>query len=283
MEDWFSEDLLPEARRGRPVDLLGELERRLLRRASFASCPSQAMSQGLVEAYGCAAPAVIYNAFPWSDRAAMDGLSRDRQESKRPSIHWYSQTIGKRRGLEELLSALPLIRTEAELHLRGEPAAGFEAWLRERVPDGWRGRVYFHPLVRNEELLSRIAEHDIGFAGEVPYCRSKILTVSNKILHYLLAGIAVVASDTLGQREVQEQAPEAILLYPPGDFERLASRLNGLLESKEVLRRAKAAALTAASKTFCWERQEARLLDAVKGALLRVDGPRGEVLNVPEF
>jgi len=44
-------------------------------------------------------------------------------------------------------------------------------------------------------LLSRIAEHDIGFAGEMKHCRSRDLTVTNKILQYLLAGIAVVAGN----------------------------------------------------------------------------------------
>jgi glycosyltransferase involved in cell wall biosynthesis len=99
------------------------------------------------------------------------------------------------------------------------------------------------------------------------YCRSRDLTVTNKILHYLLAGLAVVASDTSGQREVARQAPDAVFLYPSGDAVVLAARLNALLESPETLERAKAAALRAAEKTFCWERQESRLLEGVSHAL----------------
>ena len=112
------------------------------------------------------------------------------------SIHWYSQTIGPGRGLEDLLAALPHLEHVAEVHLRGQPVVDFNAWLSVRVPQAWRHRVFVHSLVPNEQLLSRIAEHDIGFAGEMKYCKSRDLTITNKILHYLLAGLAVVASDT---------------------------------------------------------------------------------------
>ena len=140
-------------------------------------------------------PTVVYNAFPWSDRESIDGLFKDRRDRRLPSIHWFSQTLGHGRGLEDLIAALPLLKHEAEIHLRGKPVSGFENWLAHRVPEAWRGRIKVHGLVSNAELLSRIAEHDIGFAGETPLIRSKDLTVSNKILYYLLAGLAVVASE----------------------------------------------------------------------------------------
>lgn len=267
LEDWFSEDLLPEARRGRPVALLAGLERQLLRHGAHASCPSRAMSAALAEAYGCPAPAAIYNAFPWSDRAALDGRSRDREGRRRPSIHWYSQTLGEGRGLEDLVAALPLVRAEAEVHLRGQPAAGFEAWLWARIPETWRDRVYLHGLVPNGELLSRIAEHDIGFAGERTDCRSRDLTVTNKILHYLLAGLAVVASDTAGQREIAAEVPGGVRLYAAGDPAGLAEQLDRLLGSAADLATARTAALAAAESTYCWERQEARLVEAVLKAV----------------
>lgn len=263
MEDWFSEDLLPEARRHRPLHLLRYLEKQLLSHGAYASCPSSAMSHALAKENNCRPPSVIYNAFPWSERRRLDGQQKDRSEGSRPSIHWYSQTLGPGRGLEDLVAALPLLNVEAEIHLRGQPAAGFLEWLQVQIPANWKNRVFLHGLVRNGELLSRVAEHDIGFAGEMNDCRSRDLTVTNKILHYLLAGLAVVASDTTGQREVARQASEAVLLYPSGDFVGLAEQLTLLLKSKERLAKAKAAALRAAEQAFCWERQEKALFDSV--------------------
>jgi glycosyltransferase involved in cell wall biosynthesis len=267
MEDWFSEDLLPEARQLRPVRLLRELEKELLLRGMYTSCPSRAMSRALAGDYGCAPPAVIYNAFPWEERQTLPGKMQDRRRRDIPSIHWYSTTLGPGRGLEDLIAVLPLLRHDVEIHLRGDPASGFEEWIKRHAPESCRDRVFFHSIVPNDQLLSCIAEHDIGFAGEMKYCRSRDLTVTNKILHYLLGGLAVVASDTVGQREVAAQAPEAVQLYPPGDAPALADALNRLLASPEHLGSAKAAALAAAQTTFSWECQERALLDGVARAL----------------
>jgi glycosyltransferase involved in cell wall biosynthesis len=267
VEDWFSEDLPMEVRKHRPVRLLRNLERKLLTLGRYSACPSRAMSEALAREFGCPQPTVIYNAFPWSDRESIDGLFKDRRDRRLPSIHWFSQTLGHGRGLEDLIAALPLLKSEAEIHLRGKPVSGFESWIEHRLPEAWRGRIRVHGLVSNAELLSRIAEHDIGFAGETPLIRSRDLTVTNKILYYLRAGLAVVASETAGQREVAGQAPGGVLLYPSGDASALAARLDVLLGSADILSQAKAAALDAAERTFCWERQEEALLESIKRAL----------------
>lgn len=269
MEDWFSQDLLPQARRARPIELLRSLERDLLSRGAYASCPSRAMGAALGEEYKCVPPTVIYNSFAWCERETMDASVQDRRTRKLPSIHWYSTTLGPSRGLEDLVAAIPLLKHDAEIHLRGNPAPGFEGWLKAQIPELWCHRIFFHPLVTNDQLLSRVAEHDIGFAGEIRYCRSRDLTITNKIMHYLLAGLAVVASDTAGQREVAEAAPGSVMLYPSGDARALAALLDSLLGSPERMRRARAAALAAAQAHFCWERQEGRLLAGVVRALDR--------------
>jgi glycosyltransferase involved in cell wall biosynthesis len=267
MEDWFSEDLLPESRRRRPLALLRFLERDLLMRGVYASCPSRVLSEALAKEYGGKPPIVLYNAFPWKDRNAIDGRCKDRRNTAIASICWYSQTLGPGRGIEDLVGALPLLKCEAEIHLRGHAAPGMVDWIRERIPERWRQRVFFHPLVSNEELLSRIAEHDIGFAGEMPYCRSRDLTVTNKILHYLLGGLAVVASDTAGQREVAVQAKDAVAVYETGNPAALANALDRLLASHALLAHAKSTALQVARDSLCWEGQEPTLLTAIAATL----------------
>jgi len=267
MEDWFAEDLLPEARKQRPLRLLRRLEKKLLRNSAYSLCTSHAMSEALADEYGCQPPIVIYNAFPWADRQSLDGLIKDRRDRNIPSIHWYSQTLGPGRGLEDLFDALPYVKFEAEIHLRGKSSTGFESWLSEKVPAEWRSRIFIHDLVSNEELLSRIAEHDIGFAGEMKYCRSRDLTVTNKILQYLLGGLSVIASDTSGQYEVAKQAGAAVSVYKCGDIVELAGRLNELLGSIQRLSTAKAYALEAAKKKFCWEIYSDLLIDSAHTAL----------------
>lgn len=267
MEDWYSQDLLPAARRTRPLALLRQIEGDLLRHGAGATCPSRAMSQALAEAYACPPPVPIYNAFPWAERTRLDGAAKDRRGGGNASIHWFSQTLGPGRGLEDLFAALPHLARAVDLHLRGTPVRDFDAWLAACVDPSWRPRISVHRLVAPDQLLSRIAEHDIGFAGDLPTIRSRDLTVTNKILQYLLGGLAVVASDTAGQREVAEKAPGAVLLYSSGDSVALAAQLDALLMAPQRLQGAKAAALQAAQTVFCWERQEEKLLDVVERAL----------------
>lgn len=267
LEDWYSEDLLPEARAGRPLRTLRRLEETLLQRAAHRTCPSHAMADALSSEFHCPPPTTIYNAFPWSERLALDDRIADRHDPRVPSIHWYSQSLGPGRGLEDLLAALPRLSMSAEVHLRGFPVKGFEAWMEAHLPADCRKRVFVHDPVSNDELLSRIAEHDIGFAGEMKFCRSRELTVTNKILHYMLGGLAIVASDTAGQAEIAAKAPGAVRLYPSGRPDALAELLNGLLESARDLAAAKRAALGAARDTFCWERQAPLLLASVEAAL----------------
>ena len=114
------------------------------------------------------------------------------------------------------------------------------------------------------QAQASIAEHDIGFAGEEKISRSRDLTITNKILHYLLAGLAVVASDTAGQREVAEAAGAAVSLYPCGDAAALARELNSLLASPDRLKASKAAALHAAEIHYCWEREVPSLLESIE-------------------
>lgn len=267
MEDWYSEDLTAAGRRDRPLNLLKRLERQVLRYAAHRTCTSHAMSDALAEAYGCQQPQVIYNVFPQSEQSSMDGNRLDRRDDSRFSIYWFSQTVGPDRGLDDLLAALPQVKHKVEVHLRGNASAEARQWLDSRLDDGTRSLVHVHPPVPNDQLLSRIAEHDLGFAGEIPYCRNKDLTASNKIFHYLLGGLAVVASQTRGQEEVLAACPDAGMLYRPGDSAHLAHAIHQMLDSPGRLLAAKQAAATAARTRFCWELESPQLIASVEAAL----------------
>ena len=280
MEDWFSEDLLPEARRGRPIRLLKKLERNLLCEGVYSSCTSEAMADALVKEYGCRRPVVVRNVFPRKDREGLDGKWKDRPgmakwterndpTAERPeeapvSIHWFSQTVGPGRGLEILFEALEGMEGSWELHLRGN-LKGYESWLEKVCPTSVRQRLAVHGLVGNEELLSRIAEHDIGYAGELKDPPSRDLTITNKFFQYLQAGLAVVASDTAGQKEAVREADGGISLFSPERVEELRERLNELLsDPKDLFSQRKKA--WAAGGRLNWEVESRRLLANISSA-----------------
>src|SRR5690606_20046885 len=128
------------------------------------------------------------------------------------------------------------------LHLRGAWAQGFEAKLTALSRDlGADGYVHILPPAPPEQLVERSAQHDIGFAGESGHTANGRLAVSNKMLNYMAAGIAIVASDVPSQRETLQTCAEAGILYRPGDADALANALQRWVDDPDALQRAKAA------------------------------------------
>ncbi len=263
-EDWFSRDLLPADRIHRPIEMLDRLETGLLQSSRYALTTSHALAEELARAYGTAVPAVVYNTFPITP---YDGRHVDRPSGERPSLHWFSQTIGPGRGLEVLFQALLLVRQPCELTLRGRLPPRYAAWLQQQLSVAWKERLRVLPLVANAELPSRIAEHDVGLALEHPVNPNHDLTISNKFFQYLQAGLAVVATDTRGQSEAARQAPEACVLVSGHDPAALAAAIDGLLADPARLASAKAAARRAGATVFSWERQRGVLLERANAAL----------------
>lgn len=266
VEDWYSEDLMPEARRSRPLRLLATMEREVLSTAAHATTTSHAMAGALAAAYEVPPPAVVYNAFPWSDRQA---LPPAKPLDGALSLYWFSQTIGPGRGLELVIEALRQVSAPVELHLRGRIDGDFAGGLSQTLAHTPH-RLSIHDTVPPQELLPTMQQHHAGLALDLSGNRNRDLTVTNKILHFLVGGLPVIATDTAGQREIAARAPGAVTLVPQDNPARLADAISTLASDPRRHPEARRAALEAAERELCWERQEPVLLQSVAQALGKV-------------
>jgi glycosyltransferase involved in cell wall biosynthesis len=267
-EDWFSEDLRHDGEQARAMQWLQELEQRLLRECPYSITTSTAMSAALAERYRAPPPAVVYNVFPFSEREGIDGLYSDRKDRTIPSVHyWFSQTIGPERGLETFFCASRDIALPFEIHLRGRMAANYEDTIERLLPASVRERLFIHDTVPNRDLLSRIAEHDIGLALETSERTSRQLSITNKLFQYMQGGLAVIATDTRGQAEVFANEPAIGRMVANNDPTALRDTLIAFLNDRARLRAAQAAAVEAARRTFCWERQSSLVVSCADRAL----------------
>jgi hypothetical protein len=196
----------------------------------------------------------------------------ERPEDLPVSIHWFSQTIGPGRGLESVFEALEGLEGNWELHLRGG-LWKYGPWLERVCPSAVRARLTVHVLVGPEELASRIAEHDIGLACEQTTPASRDRTITNKVFQYLQSGLAVVASETAGQKEATEYAPGAMKLYPAGDIGQMWGILQALVTDRKQLRLMRQAAWEAGKK-LCWENEAPPLVEAVRRAMGKLRHPQ---------
>jgi glycosyltransferase involved in cell wall biosynthesis len=237
-------------------------ERTYLPRCAVLTAAAPGVADAIAETYRVPPPAVVLNAFPLADRERRPTVAHERRCDV-PSLYWFSQTVGQDRGLEEAVDALGILGAPAELHLRGTATDPYRAQLTARAAAVWpAGALRFWPPAPPDEMVALAAEHDVGLALEQPVSRNRRICVTNKLLAYLAAGLAVAATDTEGQRAVLAEAPGAGFAYPAGDAAALAAGLRPLLTDPAALRAARRSARHAAEQRFSWERERETLLRA---------------------
>lgn len=273
-EDFHTGEGSPESQTAR-IDFI---QRRYLPACAHLTAASTGIAECLAARYGVPTPVAVHNTFPWADREALDGRVQDRRGDLM-SLYWCSQTIGLDRGIQDAIRAAGSLGGPVQIHLRGTVSPSVRADLMGIAADaGIADRLYFHPRVPPGELLSRSVEHDVGLALEQGDTLNRTICASNKMFFYLLAGLAVAATDVPGQRAVLGSLPHAAALYAPGDHRTLAQDLEYWRVNRDALKRAKKAALEAARDRWNWETESAKLVTQVDELLSRCAPTRAREL-----
>lgn len=255
LEDWYSEDLLPEARAERPIGLLRRAESDALNKGSFCITTSNTMAEKLAQQYSSPKPRVIYNVFPIPELS----FQKTKTFSKPLKLFWFSQTIGPGRGLEQFAKILHSLKTPVELHLLGKVAEAYKQSLIASLPH--QHHLFFHDLVPENQLAAKIAEFDIGLALELDTPASRNYTITNKFFQYIQSGLPVITSETEGQNEGFEPFKPGFKLSQQPDsaeIEALEKWLNGPGELQLARDRA-----IEAGAFFNWENESKKLISLV--------------------
>jgi glycosyltransferase involved in cell wall biosynthesis len=243
------------------------IESRYLAHCAHISCVSDFIAEEITRRYGVKMPVVLYNCFPWKDRERIDGKIKDR---KGPglSLYWFSQVIGEDRGIQDAIKALGLLKGGAQLHLRG--------YLREDTRRNLTSlaracqaqeHLYFHSAVAPDELISRTVEHDVGLDLSVPVNLNRILTLSNKLFFYLLAGLATGTTELDGTKQVASVIQKTGFTYTPGDYKTLAGHLEKFILEPKFLQECKKNSLQAAKERWNWEIESKKLIENINRVL----------------
>lgn len=259
----FSESTIPSKVQQR----IQFIERKYIASCCHLTAVSELIAQKVSEYYQIKKPVAIYNAFPLSERDSVDGKILDRR-GPCLSLYWYSQTVGITRGIQDAIKAVGLLRDKVQLHLRGGISEENKNYfIRLAKECGAEKSIYFHDLVAPRELLSRAVEHDVGLALEPPVTLSIQLTVCNKLFFYMLAGLAIAASDSLGHQQLMLQAPDVGFTYPSGDYQTLVSRINDLILHPTKLEFYKKSSFQAATEMWNWELERKKLIGSIRSVL----------------
>lgn len=264
LEDWYSQDLLPEARANRPLTLLEKMEKQAIRKGAFAMTTSGAMAAEMGKFYEIQPPAVLRNVFSFQPLPQ----AKTPNESLPLSLVWFSQTIGPGRGLEFFVQAVnQLENIPLSIHLIGNVETSYQSYLSGLVAQPRIHELRFYPSVHPNNLVETIAQYDIGLALEMKTPENKDLTISNKIFQYLQAGLAVIATDTKGQTEVAESSEGAVQIVTSENTAQLADVIRSLHQSRSKLRECQEKASALAAYRFNWDIEKNVLLGLVKEVL----------------
>ncbi|MFK8184204.1 MAG: glycosyltransferase [Phormidesmis sp.] len=254
--------------------LLAKLKRytmsKYIHRCNYTSAPSKEIANRLADIFSITPPTVLYNVFPLtyvSDIKFQNSCSLNSdsisKETDSYTAYWFSQVISLDRGLQDFIRAMSLLHKPVNLHLRGKLTENVKNTLLELATQyGVADALHFHPPIYAEDLVRDAANHDFGLALEQPVSENRLLTVTNKLFVYLLAGNAVVATKTPGQQEVMNSVPEVGVQYEAGNYKSLASQINAVFQN-DTLRSIRQSAWNAGQSIFNWDREKEKFLAAI--------------------
>jgi glycosyltransferase involved in cell wall biosynthesis len=271
--------------------LVTVLEKRYLPRCSYLTAASKGIADAYADKYRIRKPVTILNVFPREPLTVATPGSPVK-------FYWYSQVIGPKRGLEVLLEAAGKVQaalravasaTAASATAGNTPRAlapaptipSFEIHLRgslhneeygvelKRLAEGagCAGSLFLHPPILPEEIIADGNRFDIGLALESDISVNRDICVTNKVFSYLMSGLALVITDTYGQKDIFKSFPGAGRLCRKSDPEDLAAAMKYFIGNPERLMEAKQAAREAAESRFNWEVESGTLLDSISACL----------------
>ena len=184
-----------------------------------------------------------------------------------PKVLWISQALGPGRGLELLADALGFCEPVFTVTLVGNSQGNYQEELEKRIPQVWKSRLQFQSQVKDREVIPLVAQHHIGLALEKKTPENRDLTVTNKMLQYLLGGLMVVATKTRGQEEIAKLVNGAVQLIPLDEPEKLGSALNHLAKSPDIIKDGRFRARSRAEGRLCWEKESQQIIGIFERSL----------------
>jgi glycosyltransferase involved in cell wall biosynthesis len=179
-------------------------------------------------------------------------------------LFWFSQTIGTDRGLDDVLNAMQHIpEIPILLTLLGRCSDSLKQYFESKCATP-NHTIRIHDPIEPDQIFTLDAEQDIGLALESGVSLNRNIALTNKIFTYLLAGNAVLVSETPAQKNFIQEYPSTGLSYPIGDIQSLANHLTFFYQNRQTLQHARRSAWQLAHDTLNWEEEQKKLIKLIE-------------------
>ncbi len=236
-------------------------EKHWLPHADALIVASPSWSDWLAKKYGSVPPLVeaIINVPPLEHVSEPRDLRGELGIVPKDRILLYQGSIQENRGIEEAIEAT-LQLDDAVLVVVGY---GYHRPVLERMAEdrGIGDRVKFFGPIPNHELVEWTAAADIGMCNIINSSISYYTSLPNKLFEYMMAGVAVIGSDSPEIGRIVEETGVGIAC-DPADPDAIAAAARTILANPEPYR----SATEPATELYNWGVEERRLL-GLYGAL----------------
>lgn len=236
--------------------IIRAIEAKCLPRCALVLASSDQVADEYARIYNIPRPTPLYNVPPVEH-------SLESTRGKQFQLYWRNSVIGiGQRGLEEALMALRLLPNDITLHLQGKLPDDGRSVLSTRIDElGITDRVVIHPPYLPEDAVKVASKHTVGLCLERAVNRNHDLTVSNKIFDYMMAGLAVVASDLPGLSSVIDRSGGGVI-FKAGSARDLAEKIMQLYNDRGLLYQLQAKAREFALQVGNREKEMKRFTEA---------------------
>lgn len=234
------------------------LEEKYVPKVDYLSFSSEQIQKQILQDFpGFKKPnTVLLNCF--TEKVLAEKITTHGKELK---LLWFSQTVGPNRGLECLFEALLLLNDKnISLTIAGRLRDDVKE-LFPSIAKKIAGEVSFLGVLPPHALHKLAEQHDLGLALEPGISMNNDLALSNKIFTYLLAGNAIIFSETTAQNFFNNDT-KAGISFMPGDVKGLAACIR-YYKNELVLQKQKEYNLKLAKTKFNWELESRKLLGII--------------------
>ena len=187
-------------------------------------------------------------------------------------LFWFSQYVGKQRGLETILAAMSLFpKGEITLTLLGSASRNIKHYF-NNLMNSYNlktDQLVFLDSVPEEQIASFASMFHIGLASEFVHNQNRDLCLTNKLFMYLLAGNVIVATDTSAQKNFLTVNPGIGSLYEQENVIDLFRVLKNYNVNPDLLDSHRKNALELGRIKFNWNIEKCQFLKKVEIVLSR--------------
>lgn len=224
-------------------------ERRIIERADAVIAVSQPSAEWIESEYGIETVAAIMH--------GATTVVREPEPVHEPVRLLFQGALRPNRGLFSLVTAMERFAGEATLTFQSFGV--MENAIRRYVTElGLTQHVDFLDVCGPLEVVQYAASFDVGVICYPGSTENLLRTAPNKLLDYMSAGLAVVASDLPGVRSLADETNCAF--FEPGSAGALAEAIGEVIGDRELLTRRKAASLERACE-HRWSIEQERLFE----------------------